>query len=42
MTVTAIQIGLGPEVIDYGSPDFAQFPGLTKEKLRAHPEPVTR
>lgn len=35
MPVTAIQIGLDPEVIDYSSPDFAQFPGLTKERLRA-------
>jgi hypothetical protein len=35
MTVTAIQIGLDPDVIDYSSPDFAQFPGLCKEKLRA-------
>ncbi|MCQ4362094.1 hypothetical protein KQR54_13245 [Mycobacterium gordonae] len=35
MAVTAIQIGLDPEVIDYSSPDFAQFPGLTKERLRA-------
>jgi hypothetical protein len=35
MTVTAIQIGLDPDVIDYCSPDFAQFPGLSKEKLRA-------
>ncbi|KQH81100.1 hypothetical protein AO501_05700 [Mycobacterium gordonae] len=34
MAVTAIQIGLDPEVIDYSSPDFAQFPGLTKETLR--------
>jgi hypothetical protein len=34
MTVTAIQIGLDPDVIDYQSPDFAQFSGLTKEKLR--------
>jgi hypothetical protein len=34
MTVTAIQIGLDPDLIDYQSPDFAQFPGLTKEKLR--------
>lgn len=34
MTVTAIQIGLDPDVIDYSSPDFAQFPGLCKEKLR--------
>ncbi|HWF68037.1 MAG TPA: hypothetical protein VG187_00450 [Mycobacterium sp.] len=34
MTVTAIQIGLDPDVIDYSSSDFAQFPGLSKEKLR--------
>src|ERR1700733_2746422 len=35
MTVTAIQIGLDPDVIDCASPDFAQFPGLSTEKLRA-------
>jgi hypothetical protein len=35
MTVTAIQIGLDPDVIDYASPDFARFPGLCKERLRA-------
>jgi hypothetical protein len=35
MTVTAIQIGLDPDVIDCASPDFAQFPGLSREKLRA-------
>ena len=35
MTVTAIQIGLDPDVIDYASPDFAQFPGLSAETLRA-------
>jgi hypothetical protein len=35
MPVTAIQIGLDPDVIDYSSPDFAQFPDLSKEKLRA-------
>ena len=35
MTVTAIRIGLDPDVIDYSSADFAQFPGLSKEKLRA-------
>ena len=35
MTVTAIQIGLDWDVIDYSSADFAQFPGLSKEKLRA-------
>jgi hypothetical protein len=35
MTVTVIQIGFDPEVIDYSSPDFAQFPGLSKDTLRA-------
>jgi hypothetical protein len=35
MTVTAIQIGLDPDVIDCDSPDFAQFRGLTRERLRA-------
>jgi hypothetical protein len=35
MTVTAVQIGLDPDVIDCSSSDFAQFPGLSKEKLRA-------
>ncbi len=35
MTVTAIQIGLDPDVIDCSSADFAQFPGLSKEKLRS-------
>ncbi len=35
MTITAIQIGLDPDVIDYSSADFAQFPGLSREKLRA-------
>ena len=35
MTVTAIQIGLDPDVIDCSSSDFAQFPGLSKENLRA-------
>lgn len=35
MTITAIQIGLDPDVIDYSSPDFAQFPGLTRQRLRA-------
>ena len=35
MTVSALQIGLDPDVIDYGSPDFARFAGLTREKLRA-------
>jgi hypothetical protein len=35
MTVTVIQIGLDPDLIDYSSPDFAQFPGLSKQTLRA-------
>ncbi|MCV7343589.1 hypothetical protein [Mycolicibacterium rhodesiae] len=35
MTVTAIQIGLDPDVIDYSSPDFTQFRGLSKDQLRA-------
>jgi hypothetical protein len=35
MTITAIQIGLDPDVIDCASPDFAQFRGLTTEGLRA-------
>jgi hypothetical protein len=35
MTVTAIQIGLDPDVIDNSSSDFGQFPGLSSEKLRA-------
>jgi hypothetical protein len=34
MTVTAIQIGLDPDIIDYQSPDFARFDGLTKQNLR--------
>jgi len=33
MTVTAIQIGLHPDVIDVESPDFARFKGLTRETL---------
>ncbi|MBU8824851.1 hypothetical protein [Mycolicibacterium goodii] len=32
--VTAIQIGLDPGLIDYSSPDFAQFPGLSEDRLR--------
>ncbi len=35
MTVTVIQIGLDPDVIDYLSPDFARFAGLSKDLLRA-------
>ena len=34
MTVTAIQIGLDPDMIDCSSSDFAKFPGLSKEGLR--------
>lgn len=34
MTVTVIQIGLDPDVIDYSSPDFAQFAGLSRDMLR--------
>lgn len=33
MTVTAIQIGLNPDVIDVDSPDFTHFKGLTRETL---------
>jgi hypothetical protein len=33
--ITALQIGLDPDVIDYSSPDFAQFRGLSREQLRA-------
>jgi len=33
MTVTAIQIGLHPDVIDVESPDFAQFTGLTRKTV---------
>lgn len=35
MTISAIQIGLDPDVIDYTSPEFARFPDLTRESLRA-------
>lgn len=35
MTVTVIQIGLDPDAIDYSSPAFAQFAGLSKDVLRA-------
>ena len=33
MPVTAIQIGIHPDVIDVESSDFAQFKGLTRETL---------
>lgn len=35
MSVTAIQIGLDPDAIDYSSPEFAQFSGLSKSTLRS-------
>ncbi len=35
MTVTAIQIGLDPDPIDYSSADFAQFPGLSNPNPEA-------
>jgi hypothetical protein len=35
MTISALQIGLDPDLIDYASPDFAQFPGLNATALRA-------
>ncbi|MGE2716790.1 hypothetical protein ACQI4L_22270 [Mycolicibacterium litorale] len=35
MTVTAIQIGLDPDLIDYTSPEFSRFANLSKETLRA-------
>lgn len=35
MTVTAIQIGLHPDAINYDAPEFAAFTGLTRERLRA-------
>ncbi|WP_448333029.1 hypothetical protein [Streptomyces sp. DSM 41534] len=35
MSVSAIQIGLHPDAIDYGAPEFAAFTGLTRERLRA-------
>jgi nucleotide-binding universal stress UspA family protein len=34
MTVRVLQTGLDPDLIDFTSPDFAAFPGLTREKLR--------
>ena len=41
MTVTAIQIGLHPDVVDFDSADFSQFKGLSKEGLiRAHSDNV--
>ena len=33
MTVTAIQIGLHPDAVDFESADFSQFKGLSKEGL---------
>lgn len=34
MAVTAIQIGLDPDVVDYDSPAFSQFRGLSRDTLR--------
>jgi hypothetical protein len=34
MTVNVLQTGLDPDVIDYSSPEFARFAGLTPEALR--------
>ena len=34
MTVRVLQTGLDPDLIDYSSPDFARFEGLTPEVLR--------
>jgi hypothetical protein len=33
MTVAAIQIGLHPDAVDYGSAEFSRFEGLTRESL---------
>jgi hypothetical protein len=35
MPVSALQIGLGPDGIDYGSPDHALLEGLARAGLRA-------
>ncbi|AGP60431.1 hypothetical protein [Streptomyces rapamycinicus] len=35
MSVSAIQIGLHPDSIDYEAPEFTAFAGLTRERLRA-------
>ena len=32
---TVLIVGLEPELIDFSSPDFAAFPGLTAAKVRA-------
>ncbi|WP_033340398.1 hypothetical protein [Catenuloplanes japonicus] len=34
MTIRVLQTGLDADLIDYSSPDFAQFKGLDREKLR--------
>lgn len=42
MFVTAIQIGLHPDSVDYESADFAQFKALTRESLtKANADNVT-
>lgn len=34
MTITVLQTGLDPDLIDFSSPDFAGFPGLDRDTLR--------
>lgn len=34
MTVKVLQTGLDPDLIDFSSPDFAQFRGLSRDHLR--------
>ncbi|WP_305786320.1 hypothetical protein [Symbioplanes lichenis] len=34
MTIKVLQTGLDPDKIDFASPAFASFPGLTREGLR--------
>lgn len=34
MTIRVLQTGLDPDLIDFSSPDFTQFAGLTHDKLR--------
>jgi hypothetical protein len=35
MNKSALLIGLDPDILDYSSPDYAHFPGLTAAKLHA-------
>lgn len=34
MAITVLQTGLDPDLVDFSSPDFARFPGITREALR--------